>query len=407
MVCINYLISLSNQRMLLDKVKNISVFFLVVTIPIARLFNINSYAIVLFSLVFLFTPKKKYFIRPNVYSFFFYSYFALLCLNLLIVDQPDASKTIVKYLPLLLIPFVLLFVKFKKVVLEFFVYSIVLSCIICIIHAFVQSKGYIFYYHNPSEILDIQLNYLAIFVCFALAIIYHEIIQTNVIKLKHYLFVPILFFSLAVFYNRAGLITCFLITLLFIILYFKKFKNFKLAGILAILFIVSTGWILSRPIVQSKFQEIISIDLSTIDNYDNGINSRILSWECSIENIKKGGLLGYGPNNSEEVLTSCYQEKAGEDSIPFQEGFNAHNQFLQTTLDLGLIGLALLLMIYGSVLYLGIKKKDPLLIFYFIILVMFGMTESFLIRQWGFVFFAFFTPYLLSRWAANMERQQE
>ncbi|WP_299212995.1 O-antigen ligase family protein [uncultured Aquimarina sp.] len=206
-----------------------------------------------------------------------------------------------------------------------------------------------------------------------------------------------MFFSLAVFFNRASIIISILITLLFALTYLVKHKNWKLITLFLAFFTISTVWILNRPIVKTKFEEIVNTDYLNITDYNNGINSRILSWKCSIENIKNTGFWGHGINNSRSLLRDCYKDIAGENSVPYLEKYNSHNLFLQTTMDLGFVGLGILLLIYFYVLYVGITHRDYLTISYFIVIFIFGLTESFLNRQWGIIFFALFTPFLLNR----------
>ncbi|MFS4455316.1 O-antigen ligase family protein [Maribacter sp. 2304DJ31-5] len=384
--------------MLLDKLKKIVLFILVITIPLARIFNLNSYAIALFTILFLFSPRKKFIPPLKPITFLFCAYFIVLSLNVLVVAQPHAASILLKYIPLVLIPISLLFVNYQKEVLEVFVYSIVFSSLTCIVHATIKSKGYIFYYHNPTELLDIQINYLGIFICFALAILYHEILAANVAKLKHYLFIPILFFSLAVLFNRTAIIASLIITLFFVVSLFKRYRNTKFLIGFIIFFASTTTWILSRPIIQSKFEELVHLDYKSVSNYNNGVSSRLLSWECSWDYITNGGFFGHGTNNTKALLKVCYEQKIGADTIQVSKGYNAHNQFLQTALGHGYLGLMVLLAIYGHILFVCIRQRDFLLLLYFVIILIFGMTESFMVRQWGIAFFTFFTPFLLSRW---------
>ncbi|MDT7828934.1 O-antigen ligase family protein [Pricia sp. S334] len=384
--------------MSLDKIKTIALFFLVASIPFARVYNINSYAVAVLSALYLFSPRQRFLPHFSPSALLFFLYYFILAVNLLVIEQPQSASTLVKYLPLVLIPFSLSFIKYQKRMLFVFVYTVIAACLISIITTYIRSKGYIFYYHDPTEIIDLQLNYLAIFVCFTLAILYSELITANVVKLEYYFFIPFLFFSLAVFYNRTSIIVALVLTVFFIIAYLKKKGGRKfLIGFIAF-FVLTTIWMANRPIVQSKFKEVIQIDLNDQVNYNNGIYSRMLSWECSWQHIKTAGFFGTGINNSSRLLTDCYEKEIGGDAVQVVEAYNAHNQFLQTTLDLGYLGLLILLLIYARILYIGIRKKDTLLLFFFTIMLLFGMTESFMIRQWGSVFFVFFTSYLLHRW---------
>lgn len=384
--------------MQLDKLKKILILFLVVTIPLARILNINTYAIAIFSAIVLFTSRKIFFSSHNVITVLFYCSYLIFFLNLIIVDETSIQLLLLKYIPLILIPSSLLFVKYQKSVLDWFVYSIVSCSMISIVHVFIKSNGYIFYYHNPTELLDIQSNYLSMFVCFSLAILYSEILDDNLAKLKHYFLIPILFFSLAFLFNRTAIIVTIAITLCFVIFYLKKTHNLKFLIGFIFFFSLVIVWTIKRPIMQSKFEELIHIDTQNITDYNNGINSRLLSWNCSIKAIKNVGLFGNGVMHTKDILNTCYKTKLGEKAVQIDEEYNAHNQFLQITLENGYLGLFIFILIYCHILFVAILKRDSLLFSYFLIMIIFGMTESFMVRQWGFIFFTFFTPYLLNRW---------
>jgi O-antigen ligase len=387
--------------MLLDKLKKILIFLLVATIPIARIFNINTYVIAAFSFVVLFSLKKNFFSSHNSITILFYCSFLVFFLNLMIVGETNILLLLLKYIPLILIPSSLLFVNYEKKVLDGFIYSVVCCCIISIVDVFIKSKGYIFYYHNPTELLDIQANYLGIFVCFALSIMYSEILEANVAKLKHYILFPILFFSLAFLFNRTAIIVTIVISFSFAVLYLNKTRNIKFLIGFLFFFLTATTWVIRRPIMQSKFKELVQIDVQNTTVYDNGISSRLLSWNCSIDAIKNIGFYGNGVAGTKEILNDCYRTMVGDEAVQIHEEYNAHNQFLQIFLENGYLGLVVFIFIFGCILYGSIKNKDYLLFSYFLIMLIFGMTESFMVRQWGLIFFTFFTPYLLNRWDAD------
>lgn len=71
---------------------------------------------------------------------------------------------------------------------------------------------------------------------------------------------------------------------------------------------------------------------------------------------------------------------------------NAHNQFSDTIIAVGLIGLALLLIMFAIPIYLWIKNKTFDIIFFslLIIIAFNSLFESVLERQMGIMFFVFF-----------------
>jgi len=78
-----------------------------------------------------------------------------------------------------------------------------------------------------------------------------------------------------------------------------------------------------------------------------------------------------------------------------EKKYNTHNTYL----ELLLIGGATLLFVYllalGALLFLGIKRKDTVLLSFFLIISIAGLTETLFIAQ-GIVFFSFFFCFLLS-----------
>ena len=383
--------------MFLHKLNNLSLALMVATIPLSRLYNINSYSIALFLVLTILNYRKKIFIIPNQTTILYYILFLVVLLNLIAIEQPKVDSTIIKYLPLVLLPFLSQFITNRKIVLTAFLYSVAICCLICIIYAFIQSKGYIFYYHEPTAILDIQLNYLSVFTCFCLAILYNKILCTGTIRIESYLLIVLFLFSLSVFYNITGILISIFITLLFLVVFVLKFKNYKLLAVLLTIVCGGSIWMISRPIIRAKLDQVISVNNYKMTEHGNGVSSRILTWDCSLNLIYDSGLVGLGINNTTDFLNECYRGKVGANSVQTVEHYNSHNQFFETTLGMGFLGLILLLLIYYKVLIVGLKQKNYLIISYFVIILFFGATESFLIRQWGLIFFSFFTPYLIER----------
>ena len=82
------------------------------------------------------------------------------------------------------------------------------------------------------------------------------------------------------------------------------------------------------------------------------------------------------------------------------ESLNAHNQFIQTYLSNGTVGLVALLIMIFRPLYLAFRQDNALTILILFPFLIYGMTEVFLGRYQGVVFFALihqiFTSHLLS-----------
>ena len=69
---------------------------------------------------------------------------------------------------------------------------------------------------------------------------------------------------------------------------------------------------------------------------------------------------------------------------------NFHNQYVQTFADLGILGFLLVIIMLAINLKNGLAKKDFIHIAFAIVMISLFLTESFLWRQRGVVFFTIF-----------------
>lgn len=107
---------------------------------------------------------------------------------------------------------------------------------------------------------------------------------------------------------------------------------------------------------------------------------RLKKWENAVQLIAQKPLTGYG-SGSKNALLDHYQ-KTGF-TIGFENKFNAHNQFLESGLELGLIGMALLAMFFFAGFRQAVKRQNRLQFAAFLLLFISFLTESMLERHWG------------------------
>ncbi len=136
-------------------------------------------------------------------------------------------------------------------------------------------------------------------------------------------------------------------------------------------------------------------DFGNIIEYDNSTSekARLLSWDASIELIKEAPLLGYGIGDANDVLIKKYKELGY--TYNYENKYNAHNQFLQTFLQTGVIGFGVLVAIF--VLLAMHLKRSRNEFSVFLILFISLIFESMLVRFNGIVFFSIVIPLLLKK----------
>lgn len=127
----------------------------------------------------------------------------------------------------------------------------------------------------------------------------------------------------------------------------------------------------------------------------NTATYRLAEWRGAVHAIAKNPWRGSGAGSNWPVLKDSYRELHFWEGIKRQ--YNAHNQYLESTLIGGLIALVLLLLWLGLYIYEGLRMHyiDLLLMVLFLAITM--LTESMLERAWAVILVNVWWPFLLAR----------
>ena len=138
----------------------------------------------------------------------------------------------------------------------------------------------------------------------------------------------------------------------------------------------------------------------------SGTEVRISMWTASSQ-IFYNYPFGVGTGNVDEYLS---KELIKLNQIDLsKQMYNPHNQFLQTGVEIGVIGLMILLLIIFYSIYLSFKLRDWILLLITTNLLFNSLFESMLQRQSGIVFYSFWICLLvgLSLGVKNNNNQLE
>lgn len=124
---------------------------------------------------------------------------------------------------------------------------------------------------------------------------------------------------------------------------------------------------------------------SLSSNYSNSFRFNI--YNCAIKVFKGSPFWGYGVGDAQDELNNCYSYN---DQLLLNNNYNSHNQYLDFTIKLGLLGLAAFLaLIIVNYQYAKYSKSE--LVKYIIIFYCLNFfTENILVRQSGLILFVFF-----------------
>ena len=95
---------------------------------------------------------------------------------------------------------------------------------------------------------------------------------------------------------------------------------------------------------------------ASVDSND-GLATRLYIWKAAISCISRAPLLGHGRIEAQEHLNQEYQKQGFSLGVQYQ--YNCHNQYLQTWLEHGILGLILLLSIVFTPAFLARKRRQP------------------------------------------------
>jgi O-antigen ligase len=246
-----------------------------------------------------------------------------------------------------------------------------------------------FSYIQLGNWIDIHPAYFSMYLIFCIVLVVQEMVvdqKTNFSSL-----VAIILFTLFIglLSSRMAIIS-FVALLAFITFYYVlKTKNYKVIFLTGSIVLILGAWIIFNPVsrfrlIQEPIHTSFKIDQDKKDW--NSVDYRLLEWEASINELGKSWLTGVGTGDGQTALQVFYSDFTPGD---YALTYNAHNQYLQTMLELGVVGLFLLVICIFKPIFLSTPLHSGHIAF----VLLFGLmcfTESVLARQKGIVFFTMF-----------------
>lgn len=346
------------------------------------------------------TFKNPFFILIMIlYLFYFFSDLRSL--------TPDGRFDLIEKTSLLIFP-VILFSSFsfsrKQVVtiINTFVIGCFFACFIALIHAVI-----LYFYYHQFAFYYIPLatfhhpGYLAMYVDMSIAGIlynlFYENIKSSQVK-KGIVIIQLLFFTLflALLTSKMGSICYVIIIIITCLIQLIRRQNIIKAigytiGLLSF-FLIASQFLVLKDYNRFSHAETVIENQQLAPSSVESTNVRVFVWRSAVEVIKRNVLLGVGVGNTEDSLMRQYEKSKVTGA--WSEHLNAHNQFLQTTIALGIFGgLIFLINIFYPALFC-FKYSNYIYIIFLMIFFMNCLTESVLESQAGIVFYGFFSALL-------------
>lgn len=326
--------------------------------------------------------------------------------------QNEANDYLVKKLSLLIFPLLLSFrfkeeITFKSSALGL-MFGVVVASMMGLFHSYVLYKEVgdfnnsfgsvrFSYIHHPS--------YFSIFLTMAIVSCWYGYFQ----KWKRFNLLTALLFTFFALtmqffcFSLAGMLFLFLLGLtIYIVITYKYLSKF--------LFTISTVLIPIIPVVlyNSNIHIRIEVDsaLSVVKEFTgkpvdfiknkkntaSGSEIRVIMWIVAYQELKEH-LFGVGTANMDDHLEERLMKYDQKELA--KAHYNPHNQFLQTGIEIGIIGLGILLLMIITTFYFAWKHKNWILFILISNLVFNSLFESMLQRQSGVVFYSFWICLLM------------
>lgn len=282
-----------------------------------------------------------------------------------------------------------------------FISGAVLNALICLAYAswLYFSSGIVqFRYMEFSRFLhptyySMYIDLAFVFMYYALAVKGKELTKKE--KLFIYISFPFLLFILILLESKMGMIVTALLFPALLLKYFlSKGSTFKaIAAMIAVMGLLIIG--IFKIARFNAMDKVLSGEKVNVQSVESN-QARVLVWRAAGELIKNSPLIGYGTGDT-VALMQQYQKDGMTGA--HCEKLNAHNQYLQTMVALGIPGILILLGNLFIPLYIAIKRKRFIYLLFLLILCLNFLTESMLDQQAGTIFYGLFNSLLMFNFA--------
>ena len=298
--------------------------------------------------------------------------------------------------------------------MKYYVWILFAAMLYCFVAAlkkyyFLNAENEVFFYHqlvSPFKQHAVQVSILI----FTSLIYLLEFTGKKYFgnKFIHFLLIIYFLFCIVMLSSKLVIIFSAVCCLYYLVTFLKKKKRLIVSSLIIIGIAMITLVKATANPVSKRFNEIISGNISMVQQqkfspaiYFNGLQFRLLEWRFVSQIVTENNawLIGVSPGDAQNLLdqkyisTKMYIGEPGGSDLGFL-GYNTHNQFLESVLQTGILGLLAFLIICYGMIQLALKRKSMELSFIVTLLIGYAFTESFFETQYGIVLVTFFPLFI-------------
>ena len=297
---------------------------------------------------------------------------------------------------------------FKERALKAFLLGTILASLIALIYAAARSfeqghlyklaqdgasKQYLFLYTHLAEPI-MHPGYFASFLGIGLFVALYFFFKKVKSRFLYLLLATFLFLMMLLLQARINLLAVLILLPLALVYWAFKIRNYKLL-LLPILPVVALVAFLSfgGESLRDRYLQLPDFSYNISGDDFNSATYRLAEWECATELIADNFWIGTGFGDNRDALLETYRAKQFWQG--FEKRYNAHNQYLETFIAIGILGFTLLMLTLFYYLFTFWKKGDYLNVMNLLFLILCLLTESMFERMWGVLLFTIFFPLMM------------
>ncbi len=248
--------------------------------------------------------------------------------------------------------------------------------------------------------VGVHRGYLAMYLLFALLILIDPLLRgywskSRCQRIRGSVLALIILSGIFLTASRTALLTLPLLVLVFVMRSKRVAVQKRLLLILGI-FLLLGGFLALFPKNLGRFEKVFNLQQESFEplgpeERGGSVRNRLMIWSVGWDLYKEHWLVGVGTADDDPALRKAYQEQGYEHL--YEKRSDAHCQFLQTAITLGLPGILFLLLIFLKAGFEGLSGNQ-LLLGACVILFVNALFESVLERQAGILFLSYFFPLL-------------
>jgi len=246
------------------------------------------------------------------------------------------------------------------------------------------SYGFLSIFHHPT--------YFSIYILFSIVILVYLIRSAQKKRTGYYFLIIYFTIFLWLLGSRAAFLTYLVSLSSFFIILIVRFKRYWIGLFLLVAGIFLSIVVFSNLQIQKNINETLEIVKDKPLNEHSDI--RLWLWKSGFEIFQDNLWVGVGTGDINSALNKKYEEYNLK--LANEHNLNAHNQYLDTSLKLGAVGLTILLGWIIFTFYITIKRKQFLFFYFMLIISINFLFEVILNSIAGVAFFAFFYSLLFS-----------